>query len=175
MQAVDQNEQRIRWLIAIVSLAVNAAVAGLVLRTNVAAGVVDSRLPSINAMLNGTSTLLLITGYVFIRRGNRQAHQTCMTTALIVSALFLVTYVIHHAQVGSVRFEGPDWLRVIYLAILVPHIVLSAIIVPLALFTLSFAWRGRFQQHRRLARWTFPIWLYVSVSGVAVYAMLYHL
>ncbi len=168
------SESTLRWAIATISLVVNGLVALLILRSSVAAGAVDSRLPAVNATLNATSAVLLIAGYRFIRQGKRSAHQACMVTALVVSVLFLVTYVLHHAQAGSVKFAGPDWLKPVYLGILGPHILLAATIVPLALFTLSYAWRGDFARHRRLARWTFPIWLYVSVSGVAVYFLLYH-
>jgi putative membrane protein len=168
------SESSLRWAIAFVTLAVNGLVAALVMRGSVAPGVIDTRLPAINATLNATSALLLIAGYRFIRRGRRSAHQACMLSALGVSALFLVTYVLHHYQAGSVRFVGPSWLKLVYLSILGPHIVLAAAIVPLALFTVSYAWRGELARHRRWARWTFPLWLYVSVSGVAVYFLLYH-
>jgi len=132
-------------------------------------------LPTVNALLNATSAVLLSVGYVLIRNGKRAAHQTCMVTAFVVSSMFLITYLVHHAQVGNVPFAGPEWLRPIYLSVLIPHIVLSAVIVPMALITLTHAWRGRFAPHRRIARWTLPLWLYVSVSGVLVYWMLYRL
>jgi putative membrane protein len=133
-----------------------------------------SWLPEINASLNGTAAILLGTGYVFIRRRRIAAHRTCMIAAFAASALFLITYLIHHAQVGSVPFRGAASLRPVYFALLVPHIVLAALVVPLALTTIHRAWRGRFDRHRRLARVTLPIWLYVSVSGVLVYILLYH-
>lgn len=134
----------------------------------------SSWLPEINAALNGTAAVLLGTGYVLIRRRRIVAHRTCMIAAFTASSLFLVTYLIHHAQVGSVPFRGAAWLRSVYFAVLVPHIVLAALVVPLALTTIHRAWRGHFDRHRRLARVTLPIWLYVSISGVLVYVLLYH-
>ena len=134
----------------------------------------SSWLPEINAALNGTAAVLLGTGYVLIRRRRIVAHRVCMIAAFAASSLFLVTYLIHHAQVGSVPFHGAAWLRPIYFGLLVPHIVLAALVVPLALTTIYRAWCGRFDRHRRLARVTLPIWLYVSVSGVLVYLLLYH-
>lgn len=162
--------------IAVLSLVVIGLVAVLILGSPASSGPQDPGwLPTVNAVLNGTSGLLLCLGYAFIRQRRIDAHRACMMLATVVSALFLVTYVVHHAQVGSVRFEGPGWLRTLYLAVLLPHVVLSAALVPMALTTLSFAWRGNFARHRRVARWTFPVWLFVSVSGVVVYWMLYHL
>ena len=134
----------------------------------------SSWLPAINASLNGTATVLLGTGYVLIRRRRIAAHRTCMIAAFAASSLFLITYLIHHARVGSVPFHGAAWLRPVYFGLLVPHIVLAALVVPLALTTIYRAWSGRFDRHRRLARLTLPIWLYVSVSGVLVYVLLYH-
>jgi putative membrane protein len=134
----------------------------------------SSWLPEINASLNGTAAVLLSTGYVFIRRRRVAAHRACMIAAFAASSLFLITYLIHHARVGSVAFHGAAWLRPVYFGLLVPHIVLAAVVVPLALTTIYLAWSGRFDRHRRLARVTLPIWLYVSVSGVLVYVLLYH-
>jgi putative membrane protein len=134
----------------------------------------SSWLPEINAALNGTAAVLLGTGYVLIRRRRMAAHRACMIAAFAASSLFLITYLIHRARVGSVPFHGAAWLRPVYLGLLVPHIVLAALVVPLALTTIHRAWRGRFDRHRRLARLTLPIWLYVSVSGVLVYVLLYH-
>ena len=134
----------------------------------------SSWLPAINAALNATATVLLSTGYLLIRRRRIAAHRACMIAAFAASSLFLITYLIHHARVGSVPFHGAGWLRPVYFGLLVPHIVLAALVVPLALTTIHRAWRGRFDRHRRLARVTLPIWLYVSVSGVLVYFLLYH-
>ena len=130
-------------------------------------------LPALNASLNSLSAVLLTTGYVFIRRRQIGAHRTCMLAAFATSALFLVSYLVYHANVGSIPFTGRGPIRVVYFAILISHIVLAAAILPLALVTLVHALRERFDRHARLARWTLPIWLYVSVTGVVVYLMLY--
>jgi putative membrane protein len=129
--------------------------------------------PSVNAALNAASAVLLTLGFVFVRRRQVAAHRTCMLTAFGLSSLFLVGYLIHHARVGSVPFAGTGMLRTAYFALLVPHIVLSAVVLPLALATIWHGWHANVATHRRLARWTLPLWLYVSVSGVAVYWMLY--
>ena len=134
-----------------------------------------SALPTLNAFLNGTSAVLLTVGYVFIRLKKVTAHKTCMLTAFGVSSLFLVSYLIYHYQVGSVPFEGTGWIRPVYFTLLISHIVLAACIVPLALMTIYRAWTGQFEKHIRIARWTLPLWLYVSVTGVIVYWMLYYL
>ncbi|HEY0173416.1 MAG TPA: DUF420 domain-containing protein [Pyrinomonadaceae bacterium] len=135
----------------------------------------DSVLPHLNAALNATSFLLLVAAFYQIRRGNVRAHRRLMLSALAVSALFLVSYVTYHAQHGSVRFQGQGAARTFYFVILVTHIILAAAIVPLVLVTVRRALRGDFAPHRRIARWTYPLWLYVSVTGVVVYVMLYHL
>ncbi len=132
-------------------------------------------LPTLNAILNGTSAILLITGYLLIRRGRRSAHRLCMLGAFGVSTLFLISYLVYHYHHGSTRFMGQGWLRPVYFAILGSHTVLAAIIVPLVLVTLSRALRHRFERHKAIARWTLPLWLYVSVTGVVVYLMLYQL
>ena len=135
-----------------------------------------SDLPTVNAALNGTSTLLLITGYLFIRRKKIKAHKTCMLSAATVSALFLTSYVIYHSQVGYTRFTGEGFIRSLYFVILIPHTILAVVaVVPLVLITVYLAWRENFRKHKRIARWTLPIWLYVSVTGVLIYWMLYHL
>jgi len=132
-------------------------------------------LPALNAVLNTTSALLLLAGYRLVRSGRREAHRRVMLAALATSALFLISYLVYHAQVGSVRFTGQGPVRTVYFVILISHTVLAAAIVPLVLVTLARALRGRFDAHRRLARYTLPLWLYVSVTGVAVYLMLYRL
>lgn len=132
-------------------------------------------LPALNALLNTASAALLVTGYRFIRQGRREAHRRAMTAALAVSVLFLASYLIYHAQVGSVRFQKTGWIRPVYFAILISHTVLAACVAPMALVTVWRAWTGRFEKHRRLARITLPLWLYVSVTGVIVYVMLYRL
>lgn len=132
-------------------------------------------LPALNAALNGVSALLLLTGYYFIRRKNVKAHKTCMLAAFGVSSLFLVSYLVYHIQSGSTPFGGEGWTRPLYFALLVSHILLAASIVPLVLVTLYRGLKSRFALHRRLARRTLPLWLYVSVTGVIIYFMLYHL
>ena len=132
-------------------------------------------LPALNAILNATSAGLLALGYVLIRRGRREAHQKVMQAALACSALFLVSYLTYHAQVGSVRFQGQGPLRTVYFAILISHTILAIVIVPLVLVTFVRARRGLFDRHRRIARLTLPLWAYVSVTGVIVYWMLYRL
>jgi uncharacterized membrane protein YozB (DUF420 family) len=132
-------------------------------------------LPALNATLNATSFILLVTGYSFIRRGNRQVHKRCMLAALGVSALFLTSYVIYHAQVGSVPFKGTGWIRTVYFAVLIPHVILAAAIVPLIVITVSRGLSAKYDKHRRIARWTLPLWLYVSITGVIVYLMLYQM
>lgn len=132
-------------------------------------------LPTLNASLNAIATVLLTTGYIFIRRGQRQRHKACMLAAFATSVVFLVSYVVYHAQVGSRPFPGQGAVRVVYYLVLVPHVILAATIVPLAIITLSRALSGRFDRHRRIARWTLPLWLYVSVTGVVVYLMLYRM
>lgn len=162
--------------IALVSLAVLGVIAMLTRGGHAPhAGPVPGVLPTMNAAANATATVLLVAGWLAIRRRLVAVHRACMVAALGASTLFLAGYVLHHARVGSVPFAGPEWLRPVYLAVLVPHIVLSAIVLPLALTTVWFAWRGRFASHRRIARWTLPLWLYVSVSGVGIYWMLYRL
>lgn len=130
---------------------------------------------ALNAILNAASACLLATGYYFIRNGRIAAHKTCMGLAFLSSSVFLVSYVLYHARVGSVHFQGQGWIRPFYFALLTSHTLLAIAIVPLAIITLSRALRSRFDSHRRIARWTLPIWLYVSITGVVVYVMLYHL
>jgi putative membrane protein len=134
-----------------------------------------SHFPAIEACLNALSALLLTTGYFFIRKRRIRAHKTCMVSAFIASAVFLVFYLTDHFLSGIVYFQGHGAIRTFYLALLGTHSVLAVAIVPLALITIYRAWRQRFALHKRIARWTLPIWLYVSVTGVVVYWMLYHL
>ncbi len=134
-----------------------------------------TNLPALNAVLNSASAVLVLAGVYFIKQGNVTAHKTCMLAALGVSALFLTSYLIYHYQVGSVRFEHEGPIRVIYLGILLTHTVLAAAVVPLVLRTVYLALKNRLDSHRRIARWTFPIWIYVSVTGVVVYLMLYQM
>ncbi len=132
-------------------------------------------LPTLNALLNATSATLLSTGFLFIRRKRIRAHKICMGSAFVCSMVFLVSYVYYHAHVGSVKFQGQGWIRPVYFSLLTSHTVLAVATLPLALITLSRALRRRFDRHKRIARWTLPIWLYVSVTGVIVYWLLYHL
>lgn len=132
-------------------------------------------LSTLNAFLNAGAAALLVWGWVLIRRGKKQEHRRAMLGAFGLSVLFLVSYLFYHAQVGSVRFQGQGLIRTVYFAVLLSHTVLAAAVPPLAVVTLSRGLAGRFDRHRRIARWTLPIWLYVSVTGVAVYLMLYHL
>lgn len=132
-------------------------------------------LPALNATLNAISFILLVTGYVCIRRKRRQLHRACMIAALVTSGLFLTSYVIYHAQVGSVPFKGTGWIRTVYFAVLIPHVILAAAIVPPILITASRGLSAKYDAHRRIARWTLPLWLYVSITGVIVYLLLYQM
>ncbi len=132
-------------------------------------------LPTLNAALNASAAVCLSIGLYFIKRKNIAAHRACMLTACAISSAFLVSYLLHHAQVGSVPFRGTGLVKTLYLSILLPHVVLAAVIVPLALFTIYRGWTGRVAAHRRIARWTLPLWLYVSISGVVIYFMLYRI
>ena len=134
-----------------------------------------TQLPAVNAILNSVAAVLLAAGYVCIRRGRIDLHRRCMLAAFATSALFLVSYLVYHAQVGSRPFTGEGPVRVVYFTILVSHIVLAAAILPLAIVTLRRGLRRDDARHAALARWTLPIWFYVSVTGVAVYWMLYRL
>ena len=134
-----------------------------------------SDLPALNATLNGVAALFLLAGYIFIKRRQIGAHRACMLGAFTASALFLVSYVVYHANAGSKPFPGTGPIRALYFSILITHVVLAAVILPMAIVTLSRAVRERFDLHVRIARWTLPIWLYVSVTGVVIYVMLYRL
>jgi len=161
-------------LIAVLSAAVVATVAVLLMGRAPAAGGLDvSALPKLNAVLNAGSAVLLSAGYVFIRRRRIAAHLSCMLSAFSLSILFLISYVVYHFHAGSRPFTGQAWIRPLYFVLLLTHVVLAATIVPLALTTIWRALTGRFERHRRIARWTLPIWLYVSVTGVVIYWMLY--
>jgi putative membrane protein len=132
-------------------------------------------LPAINAVLNSAAAILIGFGFYFIRRRNIGAHKACMFAAVGVSAAFLVSYLVYHYNVGSVRFTGQGWIRYLYFSLLLSHTVLAAAVVPLVLRTVYLAVSGRFNKHVVIARWTFPVWIYVSVTGVIVYLMLYQL
>jgi uncharacterized membrane protein YozB (DUF420 family) len=132
-------------------------------------------LPALNALLNATSAVLLFVGWRLIRHGRREAHRRAMLAAVACSTLFLVSYLVYHAQVGSVRFQGQGPIRAVYFTVLLTHTILATAIVPLVLMTLVRALQERFDRHRRLARVTLPLWGYVSVTGVVIYVMLYRL
>ena len=132
-------------------------------------------LPALNAALNALSAILLTSGYRVIRRRQITAHKRCMLAACATSALFLLSYVTYHYSVGSVPFRGQGWVRPLYFTILISHTILATAIVPLVLVTLFRAWKADFRKHGRLAQWTLPMWLYVSVTGVIIYVMLYQL
>jgi uncharacterized membrane protein YozB (DUF420 family) len=136
-------------------------------------GIAD--LASVNAGLNATAAVIIGTGIYFIKNKNVQAHKACMIAAMVVSAIFLASYLIYHYNVGSVRFTRQGWIRNVYFPLLLTHTVLAAVVLPMVLRTVFLALKGRFGNHVRIARWTFPIWMYVSVTGVVVYWMLYRL
>lgn len=132
-------------------------------------------LPALNATLNATSFMLLTAGWFLIKSGRRQAHKWCMIAALVMSAAFLTSYVIYHLQVGSVPFQKTGWIRTLYFLVLIPHIILAIAIVPMILITVSRALSNKFDRHKKIAKITLPLWLYVSVTGVIVYVMLYQM
>lgn len=134
-----------------------------------------STLPLVNAILNSTSALLLSSGYMAIRRQRVRIHKTCMSAACLTSALFLISYLTYHAQIGSKPFPGQGGIRLVYFAVLISHTILAVVIVPLVITTLYHARKAQWPQHRRIARWTLPLWFYVSVTGVIIYVMLYQL
>ena len=134
-----------------------------------------SDLPTLNAILNGISGGLLLTGYWFIRQKKIALHKACMLGALLISTLFLACYVIYHYQIGSKPFPGEGGIRYLYFSILIPHVILAAVTLPMAIITVKRAWKKQFVEHRRLAKWTLPIWLYVSITGILIYLMLYQL
>ncbi|GIV54047.1 MAG: putative membrane protein YozB [Candidatus Kapaibacterium sp.] len=170
------SEETLRTVIYAIAVVVSALVAFLIANPGLLrVGTLDvSYAPPFHAFLNGTVAVLLIAGYAAIRQRKITLHRTLMLSAFALSTLFLISYVIYHSQKAEpTYFHGTGLVRVVYLVILVTHIVLAAIIVPLALFTIVRAWRGEVTRHRRIARWTLPLWLYVAVTGVAVYVMLY--
>ncbi|MGH9709137.1 MAG: DUF420 domain-containing protein [Candidatus Acidiferrales bacterium] len=132
-----------------------------------------SSLPRFNACLNASSAILLITGYSFIRRRKILPHKICMLSAVVCSAVFLASYIYFHLKAGVIYFQGHGWIRPAYFTILTTHTILAVAILPLVVITLTFALRSRFAKHKAIARWTFPIWLYVSVTGVVIYWLLY--
>lgn len=132
-------------------------------------------LPLVNAVLNASATVFLLAGWRFIRGGDRQRHRAMMIAALACSTLFLASYLTYHYHAGSRPYGGTGGLRAVYFFVLITHVILAAAIAPLVILTVARAWRGQFARHRAIARWTLPLWLYVSVTGVVVYLMLYRL
>jgi putative membrane protein len=168
-----KNEKLYTGLVWAVSVAIPLVVAVLLyLPKGKLEGWNLSFLPLMNACINSTVSLLLIAGYYFIRTGQRYRHQVAMLSAVTLSVVFLLSYVLYHYQAEETRFGGVGFIRYIYFFILISHIILATVIVPLALFTIYRAWRGQFDRHKRIARWTFPLWLYVSITGVVVYLMI---
>ncbi len=154
------------WLVALLVLGAGGV--------GVVAFAAAERLPLLNAALNTAATVLLVCGYVAIRRGQERRHRNLMLAALVVSVLFLGSYLLHHWHAGHVRFPGQGAARAVYLVILASHVVLAAVVPVLALAVVYLGLRDRRRAHRRLARWTLPIWLYVSITGVVIYLMVYH-
>ena len=133
-------------------------------------------LPAVNATLNGLSSILLIAGFIFIKRGNKIAHRNCMVSALVSSAIFLACYLTYHFTVKTItHFVEPAWFRPYYLTLLISHTILAAAILPLIITTVTFAAKQNFEKHKKFARWTWPLWLYVSVTGVVIYLLLYQI
>ena len=132
-------------------------------------------LPTLNATLNGISAVFLLIGYYRIRTGNREGHRQMMTCALVTSVLFLTSYLIYHYNVGAVPYPHQDWTRLLYFFILIPHIILAAVNVPFVLIVATRGFKGRYASHKRLARWIWPLWMFVCISGIVIYGMLYHL
>jgi putative membrane protein len=175
-EAPDLSKTIASWAIGVVSILILLVVAVLLLmpREETPSQLDLSALPLVNATLNGTSAVLLAAGYMLIRRRQIKQHRVCMLSAFLLSTLFLISYVVYHTYAGSTSFAGQGWIRPVYFTILISHITLAAVVVPLALTTLLRTWQNTFDRHRRIARWTLPIWLYVSITGVVIYVMLYH-
>lgn len=132
-------------------------------------------LPTLNATLNSISAILLLTGFIFIKRKDKQKHKTVMLAALVTSLMFLTSYLIYHFNVGSVPYPHHDWTRSLYFAILIPHTILATVMTPFIIFAVRQAFKENFNRHKKIVRWVWPIWMFVSVTGVIVYIMLYHL
>jgi uncharacterized membrane protein YozB (DUF420 family) len=174
MQSVSSEPARVRWGIAGISAAAVAGIAWVIYGRAPEPGMrAPGGLASLNALLNAAAAACLETGYAFIRRRRVVAHRRSMLAAFAFSCAFLVSYLVHHAQVGSVPFRGEGWLRALYFTLLLPHIAGAAAVVPLALLAIYRGWTGRLEAHRRVARIALPLWLYVSTSGVVLYFLLY--
>lgn len=171
----SMSEKSLSLIIYAVSIVICLAVAFLIYfpqALSLGGGVNVSYLPRFHAFLNGSCTLLLIAGYIAVRRKQYNAHKMLMVTCFLLSSVFLVSYVIYHSQAPATKFGGEGVIRPIYYTLLLTHIVLAAVILPLALFTISRSWRGEFAKHKKIARYTLPIWIYVTATGVIVYFML---
>ncbi len=132
-------------------------------------------LPTVNSVLNAVSATLLLAGRIYIKRNRADLHKKIMLTAVVTSALFLISYLVYHSQVGSIPYERHDWTRPVYFAILIPHVILAAVMVPFILAAVWLALKGNFIIHKKIVRFVWPVWMFVSLSGIAVYLMLYHL
>ncbi len=172
----EMSEKSLARIIYAVSIVICLAVAFLIYFPQALAlssgGINVSYLPRFHAFLNGSCTLLLIAGYVAVRQKKYQLHKTLMLACFLLSSIFLVSYVVYHSQAAATKFGGEGIIRPIYFTILLTHIVLAAAILPLALFTITRSWRGEFAKHRKIARITLPIWIYVTATGVIVYFMI---
>jgi uncharacterized membrane protein YozB (DUF420 family) len=175
-QVLGPESAQVRLIVMALSGVVFLLIAGVIyILPNESQTRGPSTLASLNAFLNASSGLCLIAGFILIRRKNVRLHRRAMLAAFGLSSMFLLTYLMHHARVGSVPFQGTGTMRIVYFSLLIPHIVLSAFVVPMALLTIYRGWTDRIALHRKIARITLPIWLFVSLSGVLVYFMLYHL
>jgi putative membrane protein len=168
------SERALAWIVYSLSAVVCLLVLVLILSPGLlrVEGLDVSRLPAFHATLNGTCALLLLAGYLFVRRGRLRAHRNSMAGAFILSCVFLISYVVYHSQSTGASFGGEGWIRPLYFFILVSHIALAPIVLPLALYAVVRALREEFHRHRKVARWTLPVWLYVAVTGVLVYAFM---
>jgi putative membrane protein len=165
------SERALFWTVAALSVVVCGAVVLLISfrQALLVEGLDVSRLPAFHALLNGTAAVLLTAGFLLIRRGKVGAHRAAMVGAFALSTVFLVSYVTYHSQSPGAHFGGEGWVRPLYFSILITHVILAPVVLPMALYTMARALRDEFQRHRRIARWTFPLWLYVTVTGVLVY------
>jgi putative membrane protein len=168
------SERALAWLVYSASALVCGVVVVLITfrQILVVEGLDVRALPGFHATLNGTTALLLLAGFGFIRSGRIAAHRLSMVAAFVLSSIFLVSYVIYHSQSPGASFGGEGWIRPVYFTVLISHVALAPVVLPLALYTVLRAFREEFGRHRRIARWTFPLWLYVALTGVAVYAMM---
>ncbi len=169
------NEKSLAILVYAISIVVVSLVAFMLFFPQALAlgeGINVSVLPAFHAFLNGSTAALLMVGFWFIKQRKFQAHKTVMVSAFILSSIFLISYVIYHSQAPVSKFGGEGAIRYVYFFVLITHIVLASIILPFALFTIARSWRGEFEKHKKIARWTLPLWLYVAVTGVVVYLMM---